>query len=127
MSGATATPATYTVSAGGGGTLTAIADDVVEDAAQDWGTFPIDTTITILDGVNAGTYRLDTVLGTDGGPVGNSGVSGTQVRLSPTLLRVERRMPETATGQSYEVGVDRLGVRTPQPVSAEDVSIQFYL
>ena len=126
-SGATATPATYTVSAGGGGTLTAIADDVVEDASQDWGAFPIDTTITILDGVNAGTYRLDTVLGSTGGPIGNSGVSGTQVRLSPSILKVERRMPQTATGQSYEVGVDRLGVRVPQTVTAEDASIQFYL
>ena len=127
LSGVSVTPVAYTVSGGGSGTLTAISADVVEDALQDWGTFPVDTTITIALGVNAGTYRLDTVLGSTGGPIGTVGVSGTQVRLSPSILKVDRRMPAPGTGQAYEVNVDRLGVRIPKVVSAEDVSNQFYL
>ncbi len=125
--GSTPTPTAYTVSSGGSGSLQAISDQVVEDPAQDWGTFAPDTTITLLSGGNAGTYRLDTVLGPHGGPVGGSGVSGTQVRLSPSTLRVDRRMLSAAAGQSYEVDVDRLGVRVPQVTSGEDVSVQFYL
>jgi len=127
VSGASTLAVAYTVSAGGGGTLTATADNVVLDASQDWGTFPIDTTITILSGVNAGTYRLEAVLGSNGGPIGKTGVSGTSVRLSQTILKVDRRMPVVATGQSYEVDVDRLGVRVPKTIADEDVSIQFYL
>jgi hypothetical protein len=126
-SGANATPATYTISTGGGGTLIAVSDDSVQDTSRDWGLEPIDTTITILDGVNAGTYRLDTVLGPTGSPIGTVGVSGDTVRLSPSILKIDRRMPEVAAGQGYEVGVDRLGVRVPQVVGAEDVAIQFYL
>jgi len=127
VSGASTLAVAYTVSAGGGGTLTATADNVVVDASQDWGAFPIDTTITILSGVNAGTYRLEAVLGSTGGPIGKTGVSGTSVRLSQTILKVDRRMPVVATGQSYEVDVDRLGVRVPKTIADEDVSIQFYL
>jgi len=127
LSGASTTTAPYTVSVGGSGSLTAVSDDAVEDTSQDWGAFPVDTTITITSGVNAGTYRLDTVLGSAGGPIGTVGVSGTQVRLSPSILKVDRRMPQVATGQSYEVNVDRLGVRIPKVVSGEDVSNQFYL
>jgi len=127
LSGATATPASYTVSSGGSGTLVALEDDVVEDTSRDWGALAVDTTITILDGVNAGTYRLHAVLGSTGGLVGKPGVSGDQVRLSPSILQVERRMPSTAVGQSYEVEVDRLGHKSPKTVSAEDVSAQFYL
>lgn len=127
LSGTDATPVVYTVSSGGGGTLTAPTDDTVLDATRDWGLLGIDTTITIATGVNAGTYRLDTVLGPTGGPIGTVGVSGTEVRLSPSTLQVERRMPVVATGQTYEVDVDRLGVRVPQVVAGEDVSIQAYL
>lgn len=128
VSGASPTAVSYTVSSGGGGTLTALSEDSVQDLSRDWGALTIDTTITILTGVNAGTYRLDTVLGLTGGPIGTVGVSGTQVRLSTSILKVDRRMPSAPlTGQSYEVDVDRLGVRVPQVVSAEDVSIQFYL
>lgn len=126
-SGANATPVAYTVSSGGSGTLTAVTADVVEDGGRNWGALDIDTTITIASGPNAGTYRLDTVLGLTGGPIGKSGVSGTQVRLSPSILKVDRRMPAAATGQPYEVGVDRLGVRVPHTVVGEDASIQFYL
>jgi len=115
------------LSLGGGGTLTALDEETVEDATQDWGAFPVDTQITITEGPNAGTYRLDTVLGPTGGPIGTVGVSGTQVRVSRSTLVLARRMPSAATGQAYTVTVDRLGVQVPRPVSGEDVSLQFVL
>lgn len=127
VSGVDATARAYTTSSGGSGTLTAISADTVEDTSQDWGTMPLDTTLTITAGPNTGTYRLDTVLGPAGGSVGQSGISGTQVRLSPTILKVERRMIQPETGQTYEVDVDRLGVRVPKPVAGEDVTMQFWL
>jgi hypothetical protein len=127
VAGADATGRAYTTSSGGSGTLSALSSDVVEDLAQDWGTMPLDTTLAITAGPNAGTYRLETVLGPTGGPIGQAGISGTQVRLAPTILKVERRMVDVATGQAYEVGVDRLGVRVPQVVTDEDASIQFWL
>ena len=127
LSGASSTPVAYTLSSGGGGTLTATAEDIILDSTRDWGLLAVDTKVTIATGVNAGTYRLDTVLGSTGGPIGTPGISGTQVRLSPSTIKVERRMPSALTGQSYTVDVDRLGHQVPQTVSAEDVSIQFYL
>jgi hypothetical protein len=128
ISGASTIPATYTTSPGGGsGTLTAISAQDVEDSSQDWGTFGDGEQLTITSGVNAGTYRLKSVLGLNGGPMGQSGISGTQARLAPTVLRLNRRMPAALTGQSYELTVDRLGVRVPKTVTAEDVTEQFYL
>lgn len=127
LSGADATPRAYTTSSSASGTLIALSGDTVEDASQDWGSMPLDTTLTILAGPNAGTYRLETVLGSTGGPIGDAGVSGTQVRLAPTILKTERRMIQVASGQTYEVDVDRLGVQLPRSVVGEDVSIQFYL
>jgi hypothetical protein len=125
--GADATARAYTLSTGGTGTLTAPFDDTVLDSAQDWGTFPVDTTITITEGPNKGTYRLDTVLGATGGPIGTVGISGPEVRLSPSTLQLARRMDVAATGQTYTVSVDRLGVQTPRPVSSEDATLQFLL
>jgi len=125
--GAEATARSYTTSTGLSGTLTATSGNTVVDPGQDWGAFPVDTTITIADGPNAGTYRLDTVLGETGGPIGVVGVSGTEVRLSPSTLQVARRMDAVVTGQTYTVSVDRLGVQTPRPVSGEDVTLQFLL
>jgi len=110
------------------GTLTAPGVDTVTlSAAPDWSLIPVDTTITIGSGINAGTYRLDTVLGPTGGPVGTVGISGAQVRLSPSILQVERRMLSTLNAQAYEVGVDRLGVQLPHVVAGENVSTQFLL
>jgi hypothetical protein len=128
LRGADATPRPYTLSTGGTGTVTALSDDTVEDAGQDWGSLAVDTTITIASGPNAGTYRLDTVLGSTGGPLGTVGVSGTRVRVSAGTLELSRRMPSGGiTGQAYTVTVDRLGVQVPRPISGEDVSLQFVL
>jgi hypothetical protein len=125
--GADATVVAYTTSTGLSGMLTATTNDTVVDATQDWGAMPVDTTITLTTGPNAGTYRLDTVLGDAGGPIGTVGISGTEVRLSPSTLQLARRMDAMATGQTYTVSVDRLGVQTPRPVSGEDVTLQFLL
>lgn len=127
LSGAETMYRPYTLSTGGSGTLIATDADVVEDPTQDWGALPVDTQITITEGPNAGTYRLDTVLGLTGGPIGKAGVSGTRVRVSPSTLVLSRRMPSTGTGQGYTVSVDRLGRQTPRFVVGEDVSTQFYL
>ena len=123
--GANATGYAYTTSSGGSGTLTAPLANVVEDLLQDWGAMPLDTLLTITAGPNAGAYRLGTVLGLNGGPLGGT-ASGTRVRLEPTILKVERRMPSVLTGQTYAVDVDRLGHQTPRSVVAEDVSNQFW-
>ena len=123
----TGVPRAYTLSTGGTGTLTALDGESVEDATRDWGALPVDTQVTILSGPNAGTYRLDTVLGSTGGPIGTVGVSGSQVRVSASTLELARRMPSASTGQVYTVTVDRLGVQVPRPVSSEDVSLQFVL
>ena len=125
--GVDAVPRAYTTSSGGSGTLTATSADTVDDAAQDWGAMPLDTTLTIATGPNTGTYRLEMVLGATGGPIGDPGVSGTQARLSPSIIKVERRMTNVATAQSYSVDVDRLGVQVPRTIVGEDASIQFYL
>jgi hypothetical protein len=127
LSGVDTTAHAYTTSTGASGDLTALDIDTVEDTSQDWGAFPVDTTITIALGPNAGTYRLDTVLGSTGGPIGTVGVSGTQVRVSFSTLKVDRRMPVAATTQTYEVIVDRLGVQLPHVVTGEDMSSQFLL
>ena len=127
LSGADAIPRAYTLSTGGAGTLTAVNGETVKDTTQDWGAFPVDTTITIATGPNAGTYRLDTVLGPTGGPIGTVGVSGAEVRVSRSTVELARRMPSSNTGQTYTVTVDRLGVQVPRPVSNEDVSLQFVL
>lgn len=125
--GADATTRAYTTSTGLSGALTALSGDAVVDATQDWGAMPVDTTITLTDGPNKGVYRLDTVLGETGGPIGTVGVSGTEVRLSPSTLQVAKRMDVTATAQGYTVSVDRLGVQTPRAVDSEDVTLQFLL
>jgi hypothetical protein len=47
------------------------------------------------------------------------------LRVAPCTLILDRRLTP-ATGQTYAVDVDRLGVRTPQVVVGEDASIQFW-
>lgn len=127
LSGLDSTPRAYTLSSGGSGTLTAIDDRTLYDATRDWGLLPRDERITILSGLNAGTYRLDRVTGSTGGYVGNSGVSGNYVRISPSILKINERAASALSGQAYEVVVDRLGVQVPHIVSGEDVSSQFLL
>lgn len=116
----------YTTSGGLSGTATVSNGYTVTDTVQNWGLASEGDTITFLAGPNAGTYRLKTVLGSSGGDLGvATGLSGTQVRIAPCLLRVQPRMAEATTGQRYEVDVDRLGVQVPHPVYGEDHTIWF--
>jgi len=124
------TPRPYTTSPTGlTGEATANADGELEDPGQDFSDAVEGETLTFLEGPNAGTYRLETLLGNNGGAVGlvpaGSGVTG--VRVAPSILQTLTRMPQEAAGQSYRVAVERLGVRTPFTVLGEDVSAQFYI
>lgn len=101
--------------------------ETLTDNAQDWGQYPAGTQITLTEGPNAGTYLLEAVLGHEGGLMGTPGIQGSVVRVSPSTLQLDQRIPEAAISQPYTVGVDRLGIQTPRPVSGEDVSDQFYL
>lgn len=123
------------------GKLVAVTDVVVFDGSQDWGQCVDGEVLTINGGPNAGNYRLETVLGATGGPIGEprivyvAGVpteiapSGRHARISKSTLKVDRRFPTVSgeAGQAYTVLVDRLGVQVPRPITSEDASEQFYL
>lgn len=108
------------------GTAT-VSGDVVTDTSQDWSLAVEGEIITFSEGPNAGSYRLQTVLGLNGGLVGQASGPGTSVRLSPTIVKLRKRVPEVATGQNYCLEVDRLGVKKPKQVTNEDVSAFFIL
>ena len=91
----------------------------------DWTSAVEGEALTFTEGLNAGTYRLKTLLGTNGGLIGGATGPGTKVRVSHSLIRTERRMKIAATGQQYTVVVDRLGVQEPRSVDAEDASSYF--
>jgi len=124
--GTDATARAYTTSGGLSGTATVVGN-VVEDTAQDWSAAAKGETLTFTEGPNAGTYRLKAVLGNYGGPVGEAPGPGTRVQVASSLLRIERRMKQATSGQSYTVTVDRLGVQEPHAVAGEDASIYFVL
>ena len=121
-------PRAYTTAPTGlSGTLKVIASDVVSDDLQDWSAAADGERITVASGPNAGTYRLDTLLGAGGGPVGSAPGPATNVRLSPTILKLDRRMSSESASQPYEVEIDRLGKGVPSAVLGEDATIQFLL
>lgn len=124
--GTDTTPRPYTTSSGLSGSAT-VTDDVIEDAAQDFSQAVEGETLTLTEGPNAGTYRLKTLLGLNGGPVGVAPGPATRVRVAKSLLRLDRRMGKTATGQAYLVAVDRLGVQEPHIVQGEDATLFFVL
>jgi len=126
----TLNPRSYTTSPTGlSGNATANADGVVEDLNQDFSDAVEGEILTFLEGPNAGSYRLETLLGNNGGAVGlvPAGSLVTSVRVAPSILQIATRMPQEATGQIYKVTVERLGVRTPFTVLGENVSAQFYI
>lgn len=103
---------------------------VVQDGwiIDDFGNFGLaveNEILTFLEGPNEGSYRLDVISGNDGGKVGTATGFSREVRPSPSILRLRTRMPQVATGQSYKVSVDRLGIQTTRTVTHEDVSIFF--
>lgn len=126
--GADNTPRSYTTSNGLSGTLLVLSNDTIEDSDQNFSLCDENTTITILSGGNQGTYRMEYLLGSNGGKVGfTSGGSATRVKLGYSTLRLTQRMKKTLGEQPYKVMVDRLGVREPISVQGQDVSSLFYL
>jgi len=130
LGGVDLTPRSYTTSPTGlSGKLTGGEDGKFEDLDQDFSNAQEGEMLTILAGPNAGTYRMDILLGPLGGPMykvpAGSGVTAVQV--APCILELNSRMVQPATGQRYRVAVERLGVRVPYTVLGEDASSQFYL
>jgi hypothetical protein len=117
----------YTTSPTGlSGSATVSGDDIT-DSSQDWALAAEGEVLTFATGANAGSYRLKTVLGAAGGRVGFASGPATGVRVAPSILRLDSRMPESVTGQSYYVEVDRLGIQEPKGIAAEDASNLFFL
>ena len=117
----------YTTSPTGLTGTATLAAGIVTDATQDFGAAVEGEVLTFTAGPNAGSYRLQTLLGSNGGSVGSTTGPATQVRMAPSILRLETRMPSAVGGQSYSVDVDRLGKRFSKVILAEDVSEQFYV
>ena len=103
-----------------------IEGDTITDSCQNWTFAKEGELITFHEGANAGTYRLKDVLGSDGGSVGFVTGVGTQVRVGASIVRVTKRLP-TGNPFSYELSVDRLGVRKEQTVSSENLTLQCVL
>ena len=117
----------YTTSPSGLSGYVTVMDGAFTDPSANFASCVQGETLTLATGPNAGTYPLETLLGLYGGPVGTAGLGPcTSVRPAPTFLRVAPRIATAGTSISYSVSVDRLGVRTPQTVTDEDVSSQFY-
>jgi hypothetical protein len=121
------TPRRYTTSSGLEG-LATVSGYSVTDPDQDFASVVEGEVLTFSEGPNLGSYRIDALSGNDGGKLGFVVPVGTytEVQIAPSLLRLYKRMPRVLTGQSYTVGVDRLGVKTPRLVEGEDVSHFFY-
>jgi hypothetical protein len=120
-----ATPRAYTTSPSSLTGFATVSGDEITDASQDWASAVEGEQFTFTEGPNAGTYRLKTLVGSDGGPVGHAPGPATIVKAAPSLLRIRYFMPHTATGQEYTVVVDRMGVQTPYIVTGEDASVYF--
>jgi hypothetical protein len=121
------TPRAYTTSPSGlTGVATVTGGDVVDVVPSADLSGCIDgEVITFAAGPNTGTYRIAVLLGNNGGPVGAAVGPCRGLRVAPCTLLLDRRLTP-ATGQTYAVDVDRLGVRTPQVVVGEDASVQFW-
>jgi len=105
-----------------------VSGSVISDPLQDFSSAVEGEVLEFISGSNQGFYRLSSLLGPSGGPIGSSGLgSFYQVRISPTILRLKERMPAILSGQTYSVTVDRLGILTPRVVVGEDVSSFFVL
>ena len=114
----------YTTVSGLSGTATVSGSDIT-DMAQNWALAPEGDILTFSSGPNVGSYRLKTVLGSNGGPVGFATGPATRVRAAPSILRIQGRMLQATAGQQYKVEVDRLGVQAPRTVQNEDATVYF--
>ena len=112
------------------GTLTVDASGDLTDPNQDFSNIALDESITIQEGPNAGTFRINSLLGPNGGPANGSVPAGsgvTSIRLALSIVETRFQIPQIATRQSYRISLERLGVQTPKIVTGEDVSSQFVL
>ena len=98
------------------------------DSSHDFGSVVEDETLTIASGPNAGVYRMESLLGLNGGVIGHFTPISQHLSagLSFSLLRVKGWMPQVATGQGYSITVDRLGVQDPHFEDHEDASAFFF-
>lgn len=124
------TPRPYTTTSGLAGFGTVVDDTVLDVSQLNWHQVIDGDLLTFSSGPNAGSYLIKFVLGTTGGPAGKVPAPPPGyppligVKIAPSILRLQRRMAVQATGQSYRVGVDRLGVQSYRAV-IEDVTSQF--
>lgn len=122
------TPKYYTTTPTGLSGYASVAGDILTDDCQDWSLAVEGENLTFQEGRNVGaSYRLQDVLGSNGGSVGFVSGGGTQVRLAPSILKVEKRLPVSIGSVSYVVTIDRLGVQEKREVVSEIVSLQCYL
>ena len=116
----------YTTSPTGLFGVAAVVDGAFVDATQNWALAAPNEVLTFATGPNAGKYLLETVLGLNGGPVGEAAGPATEVRPALCFLRVGPRFIVAGSGVPYTVEVDRLGIRSSIEVLNEDVSSQFF-
>lgn len=122
------TPRHYVTSPTGLEGLASVEGDVLTDPCQDWSLAVEGEILTFQEGLNTqASYRLQDVLGASGGSVGFVSSGGTQVRVSPSIVKVRTRLPVSVGTVSYKISLDRLGVQEVKVVSGEDVSTQCYL
>lgn len=111
------------------GFATVESNGVIFDSIQDFSNAVEGETVSFATGPNAGVYRLETLLGKTGGPVGQvtAGSGVVRVRVAIGILEVATRMPQAVSSQRYTVSLERLGVTLPYHVLGEDASSQFWV
>lgn len=121
------TPRAYITSPTGLTGWATVSGDEITDTSQNWALAEEGEQLTFTEGPNVGNYRLKTLVGSSGGPLGSPLAIGpaTIVKAAPSLLRTRYPMPHVATGQGYSVVVDRLGIQEPHVVTGEDASVYF--
>ena len=116
----------YTSPSGVSGDAT-VTNGEVEDTEADFSVLVSGEKLVFTEGPNTGTYRVASLLGSHGGPVGKTEGPATRLRLAHSLLRMRPRMTYVVEEQSYQVGLDRLGESEPTFVVGEDSTSQFIL
>ena len=118
----------YTTSPTGLSGYASVEGDTLTDECQDWSLATEGEVLTFQEGINMeASYRLQDVLGSNGGSVGFVSGGGTQVRIAPSIVRVISRLPVTTGTLSYNITIDRLGVQETRVEQSENVSLQCYL
>lgn len=120
------TPRAYITSPTGLEGRAVVQSGVIIDLEQDFGSCVEGEVFSFTEGPNQGDYRLKYLTGNNGGLVGFVEGPSTGVIPAPCLLKLDRRMKKAATGQSYKIILQRLGVQEVHFEEREDVSNQFY-